>query len=223
MTNEIIIGKEVQKGNYVVDAKYSSVSRKHAKIVRKNDGIYIEDLDSTNYTYVNGIAVKSKKVTLNDRISLGGINHYILDLEKVLKLLPLSDEEFSERFLNLKKIYVDYQHENTKLSTKGQEDMMVRRMLPTLLSGGLVSIILAFVKNPPIVISGVILSIIVFFIASKMATKSNEKMREDLNKLNEEFELNYVCPNCMNSLRGRTWKALENAGKCLICNRELKK
>jgi diguanylate cyclase (GGDEF)-like protein len=39
--------------------KESSVSRKHAKIYRKNDRYYIEDLQSTNGTWVDGSFIKS--------------------------------------------------------------------------------------------------------------------------------------------------------------------
>ena len=222
MTDEIIIGKSPGKGNFVVDARYVDVSRQHAKIVRTSDGIYIEDLNSTNYTYVNDIAVKKKKVIISDVISLGGNNYCIVNLKDVLALMPMSAGEFSKRFLKLEKVYEDYQRENTRLSTKGQEDMMTKRMLPTLLSGGTISIIGAFVNNPIIIVSGVVLSVIVFFVATKMATSSSIKMRSDLNRLNEDFELDYVCPNCTNSLRGRSWKALEKAGQCPVCKREFK-
>jgi diguanylate cyclase (GGDEF)-like protein len=37
-----------------------SVSRKHAKIYRDNDQYYIEDLQSRNGTWINGIAIKSR-------------------------------------------------------------------------------------------------------------------------------------------------------------------
>ena len=229
MTDEIIIGKIPGKGKFVVDAQYSDVSRQHAKIVRKSDGIYIEDLNSTNYTYVNGIAVKKKKVSAGDRISLGGPNYCIVNLKDVLALMPMSDEEFSKRFLKLEKVYEDFQRENTRLLAKGQEDMMTKRMLPTMLVGVLTGIIANFVDNNPESVSfnpkilvgiiGGILTVIVFIVATKMATKSSTKMRSDLNKLNEDFEMDYVCPNCTNSLGGRSWRALEKAGKCPLCKR----
>jgi len=224
MANEIIIGKEVEKGNLAVDAKYNLISRKHAKIMRKADGIYIEDLNSTNGTYVNGNAVKSKKITSNDTVSLGGPNYYILNLEQALKLLPMSDQEFQSKFLLLKQVYDNYQTESNKIQTKGSEEMMTKRMLPTMLLGSLTGIAMTmYEKNRlEVGIIGGILTVVVFIVATKIASISIKKMRDKLNLLDENYELNYVCPNCMYSLRGRSWRALEKAGKCPICNREFK-
>ena len=36
----------------------ANVSREHAKVVFRNDEYFVEDLDSTNGTYVNGIRIK---------------------------------------------------------------------------------------------------------------------------------------------------------------------
>ena len=43
--NEILIGREVEKGEYLIDKQYALIGRKHARIIRKSDGIYVEDLD----------------------------------------------------------------------------------------------------------------------------------------------------------------------------------
>ncbi len=50
-----------------------SVSRKHARIFFRNDEYYIEDLGSTNGTYVNGIRVVKCALRRNDLIYLGGV------------------------------------------------------------------------------------------------------------------------------------------------------
>jgi len=226
--NEIFIGREVDKNGYSVDKEYVLVGRKHARITRKPDGIYIEDLDSANGTFVNGKSVNLKKIKATDKITLGGVDYYELKLEKVLKLLPVSDEEFRRKFLQLKQVYDDYQTESTRLQTQGQEDMMTKRMLPTMLVGVFTGIFTAFIGNEAsvkiaIAIGGGILTVVVFLVATKMASKSSKTMKEKLNQLNENFELEYVCPACGLSFRGRSWKALNNAGKCPACQREFRK
>ena len=223
--NEILIGREVAKGEYLVDKQYISVGRKHARIIRKSDGIYIEDLDSANGTYVNGKSVSLKKINSSDKITLGGSNYYELNLEKVLKLLPISDQEFQSRFQQLKKVYDDYQSESNHLQTKGQEDMMTKRMLPTMLLGTFTGIITLLVGNTlfqrlSIAIIGGILTVVVFMVATKMASKSTQNMREKLNRLNENFEIEYVCPACGVSFRGKSWEFLKRTGKCAVCQRE---
>lgn len=48
------------------------ISGHHAKIIVRNNGLFIEDLDSTNGTYVNGTRVKSKiKLSNKDEIKIG--------------------------------------------------------------------------------------------------------------------------------------------------------
>ena len=49
-----------------------NVSRKHARIFFRNDEYYIEDLGSTNGTYVNGIRVVKCALRRNDLIYIGG-------------------------------------------------------------------------------------------------------------------------------------------------------
>ena len=54
--DEFIIGKAPQGTNYRIDNN-TNVSRMHAKIIRNGNDYYIEDLNSTNFTFVNRIRV----------------------------------------------------------------------------------------------------------------------------------------------------------------------
>jgi len=73
---EFLIGKAPELVNYVVNN--ATISRKHAKITRKYDEFFLEDLGSTNFTYLNSnrVAPRDKK-KLQDR-----------------DVIYLSDEEF---------------------------------------------------------------------------------------------------------------------------------
>lgn len=62
------IGRE--RGNHVVIPD-SSVSRRHAFIERRDDGIYVRDNKSTNGVYVNGNKVEECKLRPRDRIEFG--------------------------------------------------------------------------------------------------------------------------------------------------------
>lgn len=66
------IGKERVKVDYCIPDN-SSISRVHAQIIFKNNGYYIVDMKSTNYTYVNGNKVvpeQEMKLNSGDKIRL---------------------------------------------------------------------------------------------------------------------------------------------------------
>ena len=66
---EVTIGR--MKGNDIVLPK-GNVSKKHARIYGRNGALMIDDLDSTNGTYVNGRKVTSEhEITENDKIYIG--------------------------------------------------------------------------------------------------------------------------------------------------------
>jgi hypothetical protein len=49
------------------------ISRRHAKIERRDDGIYIKDIGSKNGTYLNNRPIQEARLQDGDRISLGTI------------------------------------------------------------------------------------------------------------------------------------------------------
>lgn len=68
-----IIGREAEMQQHLETKVY--VSRKHAKFTITNDEIYIENMSSTNHTYVNNTLIPSDAPTLlknGDEIGLGG-------------------------------------------------------------------------------------------------------------------------------------------------------
>lgn len=54
--NSYIIGSAADSVDYCITRSHS-ISRKHACIMKFEDGYYIQDLDTTNGTYVNDIRV----------------------------------------------------------------------------------------------------------------------------------------------------------------------
>lgn len=221
MKNEILIGRQVGKEDFPVDEKYRSVSRMHAKIIRKHDGIYLEDLDSAHGTFVNGSRVRVKKIGRSDTVLLGGADGYRLDVNEVLKKLPLSNEELSRKFMELKNVYAGYRAERSRLES-GMQSTMIVRMAPTLLLGSFTTLGTVFFEDNRtiIVVGGAILTILAFGIASMWATQRNKQLKDELHELDEKFELEYVCPNCGSMFRGKSWETIRRSGKCPACKRE---
>jgi pSer/pThr/pTyr-binding forkhead associated (FHA) protein len=80
MDRQIVIGRSSELDMVLVE---DMVSRKHAKITVANGKITIEDLGSTNGTFVNGEKVKQARLKEGDRILIG---------TSILKLVHLGEE-----------------------------------------------------------------------------------------------------------------------------------
>lgn len=66
---EIVIGRG-DDNDIVLDM--DNVSRRHAKVVSRKEGYFVEDLGSTNGSYVNDDEVKSRQLMNGDLIKIGG-------------------------------------------------------------------------------------------------------------------------------------------------------
>jgi hypothetical protein len=68
MDREIVVGRSSELDMVLVE---DMVSRKHAKITASTDQIIIQDLGSTNGTFVNGEKIKKARLKEGDRILIG--------------------------------------------------------------------------------------------------------------------------------------------------------
>ena len=66
--NEIMIGRNAENDIVVENL---AVSKLHARIVKQDEAYYIEDLNSTNGTYLNKIRITKKDLKNNDIIIIG--------------------------------------------------------------------------------------------------------------------------------------------------------
>ena len=65
---KVSIGRTPEAGVFLDDV---TVSRNHALLVRRKDGLYIDDLGSLNGTYVNRHRIESHQLTDGDEIQIG--------------------------------------------------------------------------------------------------------------------------------------------------------
>lgn len=66
-----ILGRENEMKEYLTGKTY--VSRQHAKIMKEDDKVYIENLSNTNFTFVNNQKIAEKtELHIDDEIGLGG-------------------------------------------------------------------------------------------------------------------------------------------------------
>jgi pSer/pThr/pTyr-binding forkhead associated (FHA) protein len=59
-----------------------TVSRNHALLVRRRDGLYVDDLGSLNGTYVNRRRIESHRLADGDEIQVGKYKLSYLEKEK---------------------------------------------------------------------------------------------------------------------------------------------
>lgn len=66
----VVIGRSTECD---IQLGVQNVSRKHARVVFQNEEYLIEDLESTNGVFVNGIKVVRCVLRNNDQIEIGGV------------------------------------------------------------------------------------------------------------------------------------------------------
>ncbi|HEX2053277.1 MAG TPA: DUF3662 and FHA domain-containing protein [Actinomycetota bacterium] len=67
-SDEVTMGRSSSNGIVVDDP---NASRSHARLIRREDGWWITDLDSTNGTLVNEVMIKERRLSHGDRIKIG--------------------------------------------------------------------------------------------------------------------------------------------------------
>ena len=67
---EVIIGRTPECG---ICLSVDNVSRQHARVIFRNEEYFVEDLGSTNGTYVNGIKIVKCVLRNSDQINIGGV------------------------------------------------------------------------------------------------------------------------------------------------------
>ena len=207
---EFILGRS-PKGENVRKIDNSYVSANHCRIwLDKESNIYyIEDLGSTNGTFVNGLLIKQMAIKGDDKILLGGEGGYGTTLEK---LLATSDDHIAVHKLDdLRKIYEDYQRDMSKFKINAQVYQSLR-IIPTVIT----SVILAyFVSNDQksVAIVTAVAVVLCIVISTVLIRKNDAKMRERITR----FQLTYVCPKTRRFYGDRSWEVLQNEQTCSFC------
>ncbi|MCF0179351.1 MAG: FHA domain-containing protein [Bacteroidales bacterium] len=227
---EIIVGR---KGNQPFEIADKSVSGKHLKLTVLNDGkIQVEDLGSTNGTFIDGVRIIQKVVDRNTIVQMGP--QYTFLVKDVIPMTTTQkppvqtppsaptppkeeyDPEVLRKFESLEHVWNKYQEEKIRL----QKDNVVKgnlRMLPTALLGVLGYLISCIPElaafRIPMILAGCGLGVIITWISFKSA----KNMPEQMEKLNQKFQIDYVCPKCKQFLGFTPYEGLRNKGQCNAC------
>lgn len=226
---EIIVGRKGQQPFEITDR---SVSGKHLKLITMSDGnVLIEDLGSSNGTFIDGVRIIKKVVSRNTVVQMGSTFTFcIRDVLPEVKTSPVPptpptpptppkpeyDEEIIRKFQNLESVWNKYQEEKINLQ-KNNASKGFLRMLPMFVLGGLGYVISCIPEladfRTAITLAGLGIGIIITWISYKSATSLPEQME----KLNQQFQIDYVCPKCKQFLGFTPFEGLKNRGQCSAC------
>lgn len=207
---EIIVGRQ---GDLLINNP--TVSRKHAKVIRADEGLYLEDLDSSGGTYVNGKQIKKKLLKPTDSIKLAD---YTISYKQLEQAFPLTDEEFSRKFLALKDVYDAYNRNRLKIQSQNQGKVMLKRTIPMAIPGVLMMI--ARDVMPSLLVIGGVLSAAAIVGGVIWSAQEQKQGPQKLHELEEQFKVDYTCPSCHSYFGSQqSWQLLQKMGKCPRCNR----
>ena len=205
----IRIGK-AEDNDYIADDIH--VSRYHANLRRDENGnLFIEDMNSTNGTFVNGNRVMKKKITSTDRVMLG--NQYLLNISEALKF----DNDYCDEFAALKSVYNDYIKAKILIQSSNQFKTRLFQSLPFAVLGVTGIVISFFGKgNNGIIIISCILAICAPTVGIYFGARQSAKIPELLQNLANKFKIDYVCPKCGAFLGEVPWESLANKKQCPV-------
>ncbi|MDR1601273.1 MAG: FHA domain-containing protein [Tannerella sp.] len=203
------IGK-AKDNEFVVDDPY--VSRYHAKLTKNEHGeLFIEDVGSTNGTFVNKDRVIRKKITAADAVMLG--DSYTLNIRDALKY----DNDYTEEFAALKQVYDNYIREKIRIQSSNQFKTRLFQSLPFAVIG-LVGLIVGLVgkSNHTLIIVSLILAVCAPTAGIYMGARQSAKIPELLQNIANRFKIDYVCPKCGAFLGEIPWESLANKKQCPV-------
>lgn len=201
------IGK-ADDNDFVVNDPH--VSRHHACLIREESGCWLlEDIGSTNGTYVNGSQVVKKRVTPTDEIKLG--NNYIIKVADILK----SNNDYSEEFATLKNVYDNYVQAKVKIQSSNQFKTRLFQSLPFALPG-IVGVVIGFLGkgSPELFGLSLLITICAPTIGIYLGAKQSAKIPHQLQEIANQFKIDYVCPKCGTFLGEIPWESLRNKKQC---------
>lgn len=206
----IKIGK-ASDNDYVIDNPF--VSRHHARLIREKDGaLVLEDVGSANGTFINGCEIAKKRISSTDEIRLG--KDYILEIAEVLKC----NNDYTEEFAALKKVYDDYIQEKVKIQSVNQFKTRIFQSIPFALIG-VIGTVVGFFGGGIFEWYGKIGLLIVILAPSigiYLGAKQAARIPDQLQKLSNQFKIDYVCPKCGTFLGEIPWESLHNRKQCPV-------
>ncbi len=192
-----------------------SVSGEHARISISDDyqSYIIEDLDSTNGTFINGQSIAKKELSKKDKIVLGDEKLETEELFKKIKFFIHNRRtDFSKEFSNLQSLERNFQKDKDKANKFFKIKSAALRLGVTV---GIMLVVGQFTpREYRIYLMGGI-----GLIGTVISTlsMSEDRLRNKIEDLTVEFMSSFSCPKCDMELAGKSWKYWKSKKECPKC------
>lgn len=217
------IGRD-QSSNIIVSS--DKVSKRHCTVTSVTEGILVEDLDSTNHTYINNNMIHVAVMVAGDILKVAEYEFDYQTLEKEIKKLEIKARtSFKEEFLELKKLYSDYQRDlrqvDSEFAKKDARKRAIVTLLPVTISIPIMCLLPSgsggAIMRIATVGSGAAVSAVMNILATNRNIKSKEEIENKKTELRRRFYLRYRCPKCSTRFEFRDIEMIEDDGKCFNC------
>lgn len=196
-----------------------SVGFNHLELEWTDDGILlIYDLNSTNFTKVNGVKVRQSRISPNDKIEVGDTIFTGQELMDVTARYRFKNKiRFFKEFDALGQHFISYEEKKKKaISGYKNKVSFIRFGFPVIL----LVLFLGFGEQLGIPKDArLLISLAGGGIAAVLADKlvSKENLNNNLHKLEMEYNTILACPKCATSLIKKSYLHWKNQRKCKSC------
>lgn len=245
---DIIIGTRVS-GEGTLTVQNNFTSGRHCRVFSgENNAVFIEDLSSTNGTYVNGHRVVRYMLGDEDEILLGGPQGYKTTLANIVEEYAKAEE--ARRMTETVKVKggaesdkpavaenpkdvpvecLDMLHKIEKDHKKAELDivdkinsLMMIRIFPATITGVLTTAVSFMLPEYAALvgIGGGCLTLILLIVIMAWTSKRSRRLRELQEQKRDEYKKVFACPTCRRSLARFSWFDLNQDGCCPRCKQK---
>jgi hypothetical protein len=212
---EYTIGRNPSTSDIPINS--GAASDRHARISIMDDGsLLLEDLRSSNGTYVNGERVRTKVITLHDKVRIGEQEfmmreHFRTTPEgQIVSFRPAND--YTEEFAQLEPVWRSYESDREKIKSRQNTTRFLRSTLPFLLPS-IVGVFTLLIENEDKVmgviqttVSGLLAVVLAWLLDSPAVQKRREAR---ITRLEAAHRDRFRCPKCQRPFeRNLDWDQL---------------
>lgn len=192
------------------------VSRHHLSLQPIDEGKWkIKNLNEQNVTFVNGIAIESKNISVNDKVELGN-SHYLLNWEAL--------SEPKEETVDIRPLKIIWKEYDEK---KFDSQIAERKFNAARSATGIITMLAIacsiILGHGPIYIILYALAIGISLAFTYLAYKKSTEVPKQQRELTKRFQQTYICPKCGHFMGFQDYDILIQNDACPYCKTKYKK